>query len=189
MSQENVEVVRAAYAAFNRGDWDGVFRAADPEIEFTFEGAPDPRAAPGANAVQARIEDDVAALDALSYELDDLRESGEQVVALVRIRARPKGTTAEIENRVEHVWTLGDGAVVSIHTFAKRERALEVAGLSEQGMSQENMVRWAATHLRSGRRREPQAPQGLSTAPAYRRRPSRSGSSLREPGRSRRRRR
>jgi ketosteroid isomerase-like protein len=131
MSQENVEIVRAAYAAFNRGDWDGVFRDADPEIELTFEGAPNPGPHRGRKAVQGTIEDGVAALDAMSYELDDLRESGEHVVALVGIRARPKGTTAQIENRVGHVWTLRDGEVISIHTFPKREQALEAAGLSE----------------------------------------------------------
>jgi hypothetical protein len=31
MSRENVEIVRAAYDAFNRRDWDGLFRDAHPD--------------------------------------------------------------------------------------------------------------------------------------------------------------
>jgi ketosteroid isomerase-like protein len=129
MPQENVEIVRAAYAAFNRRDWDQVFSEADPEIELTVEVLPDdPGTRRGRKAVQARLEEALAVWDAWSYELDDLRESGEQVVALLRIRARPKGTTADIENRVGHVWTLRDGKVVSIHLFPSREQAFEAAG-------------------------------------------------------------
>ena len=130
MSEENVEIVRGAYAAFNRGDWDAVFRDADPEIKFTFEGAPNPGPHTGRQAAQARMEDALEAMD-LSYVLDDLRESGEQVVALIRVTARPKGTRAEIENRVGHVWSLRNGKVNSIHTYPKREQALQAAGLSE----------------------------------------------------------
>jgi hypothetical protein len=48
-----------------------------------------------------------------------------------RVRVRPNGTTAEIENRVGHVWTLRDGKVVSLDLFPKRDLALEAAGLRE----------------------------------------------------------
>jgi ketosteroid isomerase-like protein len=34
MSQENVEIVRAAIDAFNEGDWDGVLKDAAPDFEF-----------------------------------------------------------------------------------------------------------------------------------------------------------
>ena len=34
MPQENVEMVRGAYEAIARDDWDAVFEAADPDLEF-----------------------------------------------------------------------------------------------------------------------------------------------------------
>ena len=34
MSQENVEVVRSAYAAFNRSDFDAVAAALHPDVEW-----------------------------------------------------------------------------------------------------------------------------------------------------------
>ena len=131
MSQENVEIVRAAYDAFNRGDRDAAFRDMHPEFELTWQGAPDPGPHRGHQEARARIEDGVAAYGTVSYELDNVRESGEQVVALITARVRPKGTGAEIENRVGHVWTLRDGNVVSLHMFPKRQQALEAAGLWE----------------------------------------------------------
>ena len=36
MSEENVEIVRPVYEAFNRRDWDALFRDADPEIAFIY---------------------------------------------------------------------------------------------------------------------------------------------------------
>ena len=105
MSEENVEIVRAAYEAFNRGDRDAAFRDMHPDFEFAMPHAPNPGPHRGRNEARARMEDGVAAYESVSYELDDLRESGEQVVALIRVRVRPKGTTAEIENHVGHVWT------------------------------------------------------------------------------------
>jgi hypothetical protein len=36
MSEENVEVVRAIYEAFNRRDWDAMFRHTDLEFAFTY---------------------------------------------------------------------------------------------------------------------------------------------------------
>jgi ketosteroid isomerase-like protein len=39
MSQENVEVVRRAYAAFNRGDLDAVVANVAPDAEYVTSGA------------------------------------------------------------------------------------------------------------------------------------------------------
>jgi ketosteroid isomerase-like protein len=54
-------------------------------------------------------------------------------VVVVKTRMRPKGSSAEIENRTGQLWTIRDGMVVSMRIFAKPEEALEVAGLSEEG--------------------------------------------------------
>jgi hypothetical protein len=45
MSQENVEVVRPIYEAFNRRDWDA-FRDTDPEFAFTYHRPLSPSSTP-----------------------------------------------------------------------------------------------------------------------------------------------
>ena len=112
MSQENVEVVRSIHEAFNRDDLNAMFRDMHVDFELTFPGAPNPGPHRGRKEVEARIEDGIAAYGAASYEVEDLRGSGEQVAALVKVRVQPKGTTAEIENRVGHVWRIRAGKAV-----------------------------------------------------------------------------
>jgi ketosteroid isomerase-like protein len=35
MSEENVEIVRSIYEAFNRREWDAMFRETAPDVELT----------------------------------------------------------------------------------------------------------------------------------------------------------
>jgi ketosteroid isomerase-like protein len=67
----------------------------------------------------------------MSVEPERLVDSGDQVVAVVRSRLQPKGSSGEIELRTGFLWTFHDGKVASLRLFAKPEEALEAAGLSE----------------------------------------------------------
>ena len=62
----------------------------------------------------------------------ELIESGDQVVAVVNNRLRPKGgTSGEFEYRNGFIWTFRDGMIVSVVGYPSPEEALEAAGLSE----------------------------------------------------------
>jgi hypothetical protein len=52
-------------------------------------------------------------------------------VVIVRNRLRPKGSSAELEFRNGHIWTIQDGTILSLVAFPSPEEALETAGLSE----------------------------------------------------------
>ena len=64
-------------------------------------------------------------------EPEELFEAAEHVVAFVKVRSRPKGTSADMEVRNGHLWTIRDGTIRSLKTFPVREEALKAAGLSE----------------------------------------------------------
>jgi ketosteroid isomerase-like protein len=133
MSQENVEIVRAIYEAVNRDDWDAAFRHAHANFELTLaERSLDAGTHRGRRKVQAIFQDQREAFGASVIEPERLIERGDQVVAIVRTRLRPKGSSAEFEIRNGHVWTIRDGAVVSMRGFPEPEKALEAVGLSEQ---------------------------------------------------------
>jgi ketosteroid isomerase-like protein len=129
MSQENVEIVRRVYEAANRSDWDAAFRAAHPEFEATFQRGPFAGTHRGREAVQAQLADQRVAFDSLIMEPLELRDSGDQVVAIVRTRLRPRGSSAEFEIRNGHLWTVRDGEVLSLVSFPSPEQALEAAEL------------------------------------------------------------
>ena len=72
----------------------------------------------------------MAAFDEGIAEPEEVLESGDQVVVVVKTRARPRGSSAEIEIRNGHLWTFRDGKVASMQVFPQPEKALEAAGLS-----------------------------------------------------------
>lgn len=128
MSQKNVEIVRSIYAATNRRDWDGVFRDQHPDTEQIL---PSPTGRyRGREEIQRYWEDLMAAFDEGIAEPEEVLESGDQVVVVVKTRARPRGSSAEIEIRNGHLWTFRDGKVASMQVFPQPEKALEAAGLS-----------------------------------------------------------
>ena len=132
MSQENVEIVRRSYDAGNRGDWDAAFRDAAPDFEVTFEAGPNAGTYRGREALESVFRDMLSGFDFWIMEPVEFRESGDQVVVVVDHRLRPKGgTSGEFEFRNGHVWTIREGAVLSMVGFETSEGALKAAGLSE----------------------------------------------------------
>jgi ketosteroid isomerase-like protein len=132
MSQENVEAVRAAMEAFNRRDGKafGAFLAEDAEIvpvravlEGTVYRGPDAGAEYCA-AVEASWEN-------LSWDVEEIRDGGEWVLALGHIRGRGRGSGAVIDSRAGWVAQFREGLVTNFHTYADRAKALEALGLRE----------------------------------------------------------
>ena len=131
MSLENAEIVRSIYEAFNQGDLDAASRQVDPEFEVTFQRGPDAGTHRGRDSILAIIEDQREAFAAWIIEVQDVFESGDQVVALIKGHLRPKGTDAEFEIRNGHIWTIRDGVALSLRGFPNPEDALDAAGLGD----------------------------------------------------------
>jgi ketosteroid isomerase-like protein len=62
-------------------------------------------------------------------ETEDFLDAGDEVVVLVRVRARTVHDGVEIEHAPAAVWTFEGGKVVRIRFFLEREEALKAAGL------------------------------------------------------------
>jgi ketosteroid isomerase-like protein len=129
MSREKVKIVRSIYDAANRGDWDAAFRDQHPEPELVLP--PPAGTYRGREAIQGYWEDFLTAFDEAVAEPEKVVERGDQVVVVVKTRARPKGSSAEIEIRTGHLWTFRDGKYASMRLFPEPEKAFEAAGLSE----------------------------------------------------------
>ena len=132
MSQENVEIVRQVYEAFNRGDWGAVYRDFHPDAEMTTP----PRGLDagifrGREEGQAYWEDFLRPYEAVTTEPEEFLESGDQLLVFIKTRARPTGSSAEVEFGTGHLWTIRDGTVASLRIYPEREKALKAAGLSE----------------------------------------------------------
>jgi ketosteroid isomerase-like protein len=130
---ENVEVIRGVYEAMNRGDWEAVFENASPDIEWETDPR-HPRAGVYRGRAQFRqfVEDIEAPFEQAVIEPERFFARGDVVVAFIRIRRQPAGSTAEVEIRIGELWTFRNSELVRGQGFGEREKALEAAGLSER---------------------------------------------------------
>jgi ketosteroid isomerase-like protein len=125
-------MLRAGYEAFSRGEWDSVLREAHPDIELiTTDRVTNPGTYRGVDDIRRFFEDLFAPFEEVVAEPEEFLERGDQIVVLVVVRSRPRGSSAFIENRIGHLWTMRDGQVVRFQIFPEREKALEAAGLSD----------------------------------------------------------
>jgi ketosteroid isomerase-like protein len=132
MSQENVEIVRSIYAAVSRDDWDAAFSDQHPDVELTTPpGGPNSGTYRGRLECQRYLQELLTPFEAWTVEPEELFESGDQIAVVLKVRARPKGSSAEIEIRNGHLWAFRDGMAQSLRIFPEPEKALEAAGLSE----------------------------------------------------------
>jgi uncharacterized protein len=133
MSEENVEVVRRAFEAFNRGDLKGMVADVAPTFEYVATGA-----IPGAGGVYRGPEgwrDFVGWIwdqfESPRVEIRELTEVGDQVLVSVTMRGRGKLSGVEASWDVWQLWTVRDGEVVHGQGFTTKAEALEAAGLRE----------------------------------------------------------
>jgi ketosteroid isomerase-like protein len=132
MSQENVEIVRRGYDAWNSGDLDAFLQDLDPNVEWHLpEGGLNVGIRRGREAIRQLVEDFLDIWDDLRVEPERFFERGDQIVVFIRIRGRGKGSGVEMENRAAHVATVRSGKVVRLVVYPERAEALEAVGLSE----------------------------------------------------------
>jgi ketosteroid isomerase-like protein len=135
MSEENVELVRRAYAALTRADTDTLKDLAAPEFVVDFSRRlVDPFVLRGRDeALAVFLSQSREPWDGWPvWKPQELLDADDKVAALIRFSARGKGSGAEVEAHVWNLWTFRDGKPVEFKYFGDdRAAALEAAGLSE----------------------------------------------------------
>jgi ketosteroid isomerase-like protein len=128
ISQENVEIVRRVYGALASRDWDAVFSDTHPDFAIETQHQGSHR---GRDAAQSFIEDQIDTFEAWTAEPEEFFDGEDQVVVFVKVCAQPKDSSATIEIKNGHLWTIQDGSILLLSTFPKPGEALEAAGLKE----------------------------------------------------------
>jgi ketosteroid isomerase-like protein len=131
MSQENVEIVRASFEAWNAGDthaW-GAFLAPDVTWHPT-QDWPEPGPDTGREAVLRQVRQLREAWDA-----DTAEPSSEFIHAADRVDVRfvwrARGHGPEANQELTCVYTVRNGAIMAFEFFYDHAEALETARLSE----------------------------------------------------------
>ena len=130
MSQENVELVKAAFEAWNAGDMDAYREFYDPDaILRSPEGWPEPGPFVGREAVMREWEQFREAWDADAVEPLKFIDAADRVV--VRQITRGTGQGPEVNMELTNVMTVRKGRIVYQEFFWDHAEALETLGIVE----------------------------------------------------------
>src|SRR5215211_4221076 len=134
MSQENVEIVRSIFAAWEHGDYRSA-EWAHPEIACVAADGPTPGSWTGVAAMADAWREVLSAFEELRAEADEVQVlDDEQVLVLMHFRGRGKTSGLEvgdIEMKGANLFHLREGKVTRLVTYWDRERALADVGLEE----------------------------------------------------------
>ena len=133
MSQENVEIVRAAFEAWNAGDMDAVRETCTTPTSSCGrpEGWPEPGPYVGREAVMRQFEQIRETWDADAVEpISDFIDAADRVVVRLIWHGAGYGPESNMEFTV--VFTVRKGKIVFQEFFWDHAEALEAVGLSEQ---------------------------------------------------------
>jgi ketosteroid isomerase-like protein len=132
VSQENIEIVRAAMDAWNRGDWDEALKDAAPDVEL------DNSSNTGEWRGVHRGPDEVKRVwkkfaepwESVRFEIDEFIDAGEHVVT--RQSGQFTGRDGiQVETHTGWCWTFRDGVLTRLFASNELGDALEAAGLKE----------------------------------------------------------
>ncbi len=136
MSQENVEIARAAIAAWNAGDMDAVLAHFHPELVYHPRAdEPDPSPHVGRDAYERLIYGFVDSFSEVTFELLEFIDAGDHVIAStvlhVVLRGQGSASGAGVSDTYVFVYKLRDGLVVEGWEYRTKQEALEAVRLSE----------------------------------------------------------
>ena len=129
MSQENVEVVRAALDAYNGRDWEAMMKHAAADCEFDWSRSIGPQR--GVYRPDQIAQFNLAeTFESVRFESQGFIDAGEHVITpmIGYIRGRDG---IEATARFTFLWTFRGSAVVRVTLYQERGEALEAVGLSE----------------------------------------------------------
>ena len=133
MSEENVELARRYFAAYNEKGLYGTDELRHPEIEvFDPPTLPDAGHYVGREAARVLVESYLElGWDGVFHDPEFL-DAGDEVLVVWQMRGKSgHGGGFPLESTFAHLLAFDDGQVRRIRQFLTREEALEAAGLSE----------------------------------------------------------
>ena len=132
MSQENVEIVKAWYDAFNRDDWDAMVKDAAPGFELDFSRADGPwRGVFGLDQIRRFTEDFFETWESVRVDPHEFIEAGDLVVVPSTLHLKGRDGI-EVGASATTVWTIRNRAIERMVMYQSRHDALEAVGLSDQ---------------------------------------------------------
>ncbi len=135
MSQADVETFKRSVDAYNRRDVEAMLETLDPEVEWhsalMVPLGGEAAVYRGHVGIRKLFRDLDEVLDEWHADFPQIRDLGDQIVAIGHVRTRGRGSGAETESSLASVSETKDGKAIRVRTYLDPEEALEAAGLQE----------------------------------------------------------
>lgn len=119
--QENVQIAKEGYAAFARCDIASVLSFYTADAEFISNGlagvVPWVGTYKGTEQIAQFFAKLAVAFEYESFEVEEYLAQGNKIAVIVRSVGTYKPTGKKINNRLVHVWTMGDGKITRFEAF------------------------------------------------------------------------
>jgi uncharacterized protein len=128
LTEQRIAILRAVYAAFNRGDIDAAVQSLDPNIDWS-----EPTEFPGGGSYHGRdgarkyLTNSRASVAEVISEPEQFIPAGDRIVVFVYARVRTKDSATWQEVRLADVYLFRDLTPIQMHAFADRQQALDWA--------------------------------------------------------------
>jgi ketosteroid isomerase-like protein len=131
--EENLELVRRALDAYQRGDYEALLAFMHPEVEvYSTPELANPVEAVGREAWLRWIGDWLEVWESFEIEALAIDSVGDHhVIADMRQYGKGKGSGIEVELRVTYMFDIRDGVATRYHLYPDREQALAAARKGE----------------------------------------------------------
>jgi uncharacterized protein len=130
----DVDLVKSAFEAWNRGSVDA-FTAHMSEDVIWVEASGRPEGAPterhGRERLRSSLESLFDAFETYHLEVEQIRELGDRVVAVVREIARGRSSGVEVDGQWGYLITVNDGRITRIEAHRDAAVVLEMADRGE----------------------------------------------------------
>jgi ketosteroid isomerase-like protein len=130
MPADSESVVRAAHAAYARGDVSGVLELVDPDLEWTYlnpmQGNPAPQTCHGRDELARGIRRQAAL--GLLPQLEEMTARGDKVLVVVRIPGIDALRVRQSGDRNYAVLTVRDGRITALRACRDHDEARDLAG-------------------------------------------------------------
>jgi ketosteroid isomerase-like protein len=114
----NADLVRTWIEDWNRGDLERLVTDADPAVEWVVAREhPASTTHRGPEQIGAYLQDWLRTMPGMQIDIEDLEESGDQVLVVMRMSGTGAGSGATTEVRVANLVTFRDGKAIRVEEF------------------------------------------------------------------------
>jgi ketosteroid isomerase-like protein len=133
MSQQNIDLLRSAMAAYNERGPEAILTLIDPDFVAVIPSSlsVEPDSYRGVEGMRRYFELWSEVMDEVRFLAKEFIDAGDRIVVPFRVVARSREAGLELDQHAVQVWTIRDGRALSVEAYPTKAEALRAVGIDE----------------------------------------------------------